>query len=411
MAEPDVRGHITVAEAIAIIDAIPVRRRVQTLDAGACRGRVLASPVLADRDLPPFDKSLMDGFAARAGDLAGGNAATVALRIVGTIAAGSEAAFAIQPGQCAAIMTGAPMPAGADCVVPVEAARVSADGQTVQLSGGGKSGEFVAPRGSDIRGGAVVLESGQWIGPAQLAAAASVGVTRLDVFASASAGILVTGDEIVPAQAAPLPHQIRDGNGPMLAALVEQLGAAVVWREHVDDDPDRLRAALAAGLRHDVLFVSGGMSMGQRDHVPRLLAELGVRILITKLRIRPGKPFIFGVHESADGAHYVFGLPGNPVSGFVCTLVLASRLLKRLSGGTPPVRLSRARTTDPLPANGPRDFYQPAILAGPDIRPLNWKGSADVFTLAKANSLIVRPENHPPLPAGAEIEFIPFFSA
>jgi molybdopterin molybdotransferase len=133
---------------------------------------------------------------------------------------------------------------------------------------------------------------------------------------------------------------------------------------------------------------------------------LGVRILITKLRIKPGKPFIFGVYNQPERTHYVFGLPGNPVSGFVCTLRLASRLLTRLSGGTPPAELPRSRLSDPLPANGPREFYQPAILDGPNIRPLSWKGSADVFTLAQANCLIVRSENHPPLPAGAEVEFI-----
>jgi molybdopterin molybdotransferase len=304
-------------------------------------------------------------------------------------------------------MTGAPIPAGADCVVPVESVQLSPDKETVRVAGA-KPGEFVAPRGSEARTGQVVLQRGQRLGPAQLAAAASVGATRLEVFAAPTAGILVTGDEIVPPGAMPLRHQIRDANGPMLAALVGELGASVESSQSVGDDPESIRAALLAGLRHDVLFVSGGMSMGQHDHVPRLLTELGVRILITKLRIKPGKPFIFGVYEKPDRTHYVFGLPGNPVSGFVCTLVLASRLLTRLCGGTPPAQLPRSRLAEPLPANGPREFYQPAILDGPNIHPLNWKGSADVFTLAQANCLIVRPEKHPPLAVGAEIEFIAF---
>ena len=403
MTEPDVRGHINVAQAISIVDSVAAPMRVATLDADACLARRLATPVVADRDLPPFDKSLMDGYAVRSGDLAGGVAT---LQVVGTIAAGSGGTFDLEPGQCAAIMTVVPMPAGADCVVPVESSKLSPDGNRVQLSGPAKAGEFVAPRGCDARAGQIVLQRGQMIGPAQLAAAASVGATRLEVFIPPSAGILITGDEIVAPDRTPLPHQIRDANGPMLAALVGQLGAIVESRQHVDDDPRRIRDALVTGLRHDVLFVSGGMSMGQHDHVPRLLAELGVRILITKLRIKPGKPFIFGAYEQPDRTHFVFGLPGNPVSGFVCTLRLASRLLTRLSGGTPPNQLARSRLSDPLPANGPREFYQPAILDGLVIRPLNWRGSADVFTLAQANSLIVRPENHPALAAGAEVEFI-----
>jgi molybdopterin molybdotransferase len=406
MPEPDVRDLMSVAAAISIVDAVPVSTRVVSRDAEACLRRRLATPVVADRDLPPFDKSLMDGYAARSGDLARSGDA-ISLRVVGTIAAGSDVTYQIHPGQCAAIMTGAPMPDGADCVVPVESAQVLDDGNTVQLAPGAKAGEFIARRGCDIRAGEVVLARGQYIGPAQLAAAASVGANVLDVVDAPRAALVITGDEIVGPQAHPRRHQIRDANGPMLAALVGELGAIVESRQHVDDDPGRIRTAILAGLRHDVLFISGGMSMGQHDHVPRLLAELGVNILITKLRIKPGKPFIFGTYQSAGRVSYVFGLPGNPVSGFVCTLRLASRLIARLSGSEPRAALRRARLAEPLAVNGPREFYQPAIFNGDVIRPLNWKGSADVFTLASANSVIVRPENHPPMAAGSEIGFMP----
>jgi molybdopterin molybdotransferase len=144
------------------------------------------------------------------------------------------------------------------------------------------------------------------------------------------------------------------------------------------------------------------MSVGQHDHVPRLLREMGLDLKITKLRIKPGKPFVFATHKNG----FVFGLPGNPVSAFVCTLRLAARVLTRIAGGSPQTLNSTATLTEDLPANGPREFYQPAVLNGPTIRPLNWKGSADIYTLATANSLIIRPADAPLAPAGTSIPFI-----
>jgi molybdopterin molybdotransferase len=164
-----------------------------------------------------------------------------------------------------------------------------------------------------------------------------------------------------------------------------------------------MEAALAD---HDVLFVSGGMSMGAYDYVPRLLREMKFDLRITKLRIKPGKPFVF----ARRGGKFVFGLPGNPVSGFACTVRLASRLLSRLAGGQPTEKWVAGRLALPLAANGPREFYQPARIAwtptGPEVTPLGWKGSADLFTLATADGLMVRPENEGPLPAGATVRVL-----
>src|SRR5206468_10821071 len=137
------------------------------------------------------------------------------------------------------------------------------------------------------------------------------------------------------------------------------------------------------GMEHDVLFVTGGMSMGAYDYVPKILRELGVELRITKLRIKPGKPFVFGVKQTK----FVFGLPGNPVSGFVCTVRLASRLIARLGGSTPREQWVEGTLTAALPANGPREFYQPAVARGGAVEPLHWKGSADIYTLARANAL------------------------
>jgi molybdopterin molybdotransferase len=187
----------------------------------------------------------------------------------------------------------------------------------------------------------------------------------------------------------------------MLASLLRRLGCEVTDAGMVNDDPGVIRAAIARALDgHDVLFVTGGMSMGAYDYVPRVLRELGAELKITKLRIKPGKPFVF----ATLGAHkYVFGLPGNPVSGFVCTLRLGARLLARLAGGEPLERAVVAPLAAPLPANGPREFYQPAqrLDDPPRLRPLEWKSSGDVFTLAQADCLIVRPAGEPALGAGA----------
>jgi molybdopterin molybdotransferase len=174
----------------------------------------------------------------------------------------------------------------------------------------------------------------------------------------------------------------------------------------VVDQKERIRAAIEEGLRHDVLFISGGMSMGAYDYVPQLLKEMKLDLRITKLRIKPGKPFVFATGEGS----YVFGLPGNPVSGFVCTVRLASRLIERLAGGAPRERWVNARLSAALPANGPREFYQPATLDytadGPVTTPLGWKGSADLFTLARADGLLVRGEDEPARRAGEVVRVL-----
>jgi molybdopterin molybdotransferase len=236
--------------------------------------------------------------------------------------------------------------------------------------------------------------------------AASVGAAQLDVIPRARAAVLTTGDEVVPYDHTPVSSQIRNCNGIMLLALLRRLGCDAFDLGMVRDDPDVIRAAIARALEsHDVLFVTGGMSMGDYDFVPRVLRELGAALKITKLRIKPGKPFVFA---TLAGDKYVFGLPGNPVSGFACTLRLGSRLLARLAGKPPREAWIEAILDGPLPPNGPREFYQPAQLlrsgpATPRVRALEWKSSGDVFTLARADCLVVRPENDPTRPAGSVV--------
>jgi molybdopterin molybdotransferase len=190
----------------------------------------------------------------------------------------------------------------------------------------------------------------------------------------------------------------------MLAALLARFGCDATDLGIARDQPELIREALQRGIGYDALVVSGGMSMGQYDYVPRMLLELGVDLRITKLRIKPGKPFVFGISTSPPS--FVFGLPGNPVSSFVCCMRLASRLLLRMGGAQVLERRVTARLGSALAPNGIREFYQPAILRGDVAEPLKWNGSADIYTLAKANAMIIRPENAAAVPAGERVELL-----
>ena len=406
MSEPDVSDLLTVQQAIAILDSVKVEPRSVPMPLSQAQGLHLAQDVTADRDYPPFDKSLMDGYAVRSADV---QTVPTELRLVGEVAAGGESSVALEAGETMAIMTGAPIPPGADAVIPIEDTSREQDRVRI-LRAPAPPQRFIAGRGSDIARGQPVLRVGARLEAAQLAVAATIGAQELPVHPRPRVAVLATGDELVSIDAAPAGSQIRNSNTPMLLALLRKWGCEAADLGIARDDPQTIRSSIESGLQHDALFISGGMSMGAHDHVPHLLREMNVDLKITKLRIKPGKPFLFGIKKGSGviSTSYVFGLPGNPVSGFVCTVRLASRLLARLAGGRPEERWISARLWASLPANGPREFYQPArvdwSVQGPTLTPLGWKGSADLFTLAQANALLVRPENQPALPQGASVQ-------
>jgi molybdopterin molybdotransferase len=399
MSEPDASHLLTVAEAIAEIDALDVSPRRITMRLSEAAGLHLAADVAADRDYPPFDKSLMDGYAIRSADLVG-KSKTFASR--GIIAAGMWPTELVKAGQTMQIMTGAPMPPGADGVVPVEQSQADGDSERVILQTIDHPDKFVLKRGAEVRAGQVVLHAGQRLGPAQLAVAASVGAAMVSVLDRPRVGMLGTGDEIVSLDDQPGPAQIRGCNNVMLASLLQRLGCDVTDMGVIPDQPAAVRGALEQGCGYDAFFVTGGMSMGEFDYIPRTLLDMGASMKVTKLRIKPGKPFVV----ATLGSTVVFGLPGNPVSAFVCTLRLASRLIARLRGGCPEPVWRYGTLAAALPANGPREFYQPARFDGKTVHPLAWKGSADVFTLSAADVLIVRPESAPAVAAGEMVQLL-----
>ena len=401
-----------VRQTLAIITQEVVQLEPRPCSLGAAGGLVLARGVAVDADSPPFDRALLDGYAVRGEDAVTG----ARLRIVGRMDAGmaGEGGLRVGAGTCVAINTGAMMPAGADAVVKVEDTKVEGTSeQWMVVAKPTRAGGGVARRGQDASKGQGVLTAGMRLGAAPLAVAAAAGVAEVWAYPRPRVAVLTTGDELVGIDAVPGPGQIRNSNGVMLEELVRSAGGVVAgggaaW---VGDDAERLRQAMETELASaEVLVVTGGMSMGTKDYVPRVLVEMGVRLLVEKVRMKPGKPFLFGTLERGGGRKYVVGLPGNPVSGFVCFVRFASPLLAQLRGETGEVMILHARSEEALPANEDREFYQPALWRqtpeGPVVRTLSWKGSADIYTLARANALLV----HPPLaenrPAGTVVDIL-----
>ncbi len=363
--------------------------------------RVLAEDVASDLDLPPFDRVAMDGYALRAADAAG---APTALEVVGEVRAGQWPDLTVGPGQAARIMTGAPLPPGADAVQQVERTQ-PLDEFRVTIQSPVAEGANVAPRGSEARAGDVVLPRGRVIDPAAIAVLASAGKARVRVARRPVVALLVTGDEIVPVSATPAPGQIRNSNGPAVAAQARLAGAEVRLLGVASDRQDAIAQALGAGLAADVLVVSGGVSAGDYDLVEPALLELGATFLFTKVAIKPGAPLVFG----RRGGTLVFGLPGNPVSAQVTFDLFVRPVLLKMQGarvlGRPRVEVELAAA---VKNRSGRKSHVPArvrfeggrLLA----RPLRSMGSGDLAAHARANALVVIDKDREHAAAGETAE-------
>jgi molybdopterin molybdotransferase len=360
-------------------------------------GRVLAEPILADRDQPPFPRSTRDGFACRATELERGP-----LRIAGLLRAGQLwTGGNLGVGEAVEIMTGAAVLPGADCVAMVEYVAV-ADGQ-VRLNGQHRpaSGENIVPAGAEAKRGDAIIPAGRKLGPAEIAAAAACGAASVPVFVRPRVAILATGDELVDVAQAPLAHQIRNSNSYSLAVQVAAAGGAPEIFPIVRDDVTETEAAVRQAMTFDLILLTGGVSMGRFDYVEPALLKAGAEFLFTGVRIQPGKPVVFG----RIGEQAFFGLPGNPISTMVTFALFVSPLLRALGGesATTP-RFRMARLGEEIVVKAGLTRFLPARLQnevrGTSVRRIPWQGSGDLTAAARANAFLVVPEDRDKLDEG-----------
>ena len=359
-------------------------------------GRTLAEEIVADRDLPPFPRATRDGYAVCAEDV---KLVPTELRIVGQIRAGGELPEGftkLERGQAISIMTGAPVPCGANGVVMVE--HTERKGDSVRLLRSVTNGENVVPLGSEARAGAVLIERGTRVSHAQVALAAAVGKSKVSVYSRPRVAILPTGDEVVPIDSEPASNQIRNSNSFSLAAQVIAAGGEPIQLPIAPDEPERLRELIAQGLESDLLLLSGGVSAGEYDLVEDVLSQFSAEFLFTGVQIQPGKPLVFGraLSTSHGRLMYFLGLPGNPISTMVTFELFASILLRALSGAPGSgLRGTKARLGKEVRVKTGLTRFLPARLSGnwddAEVEPVKWQGSGDVAAFSRADCLLVIP--------------------
>ncbi len=343
-------------------------------------GRVIAEDLMADRDYPALRRSLRDGFAVKTGDLPG------ALHVRGEVRAGEGMQAPLETGEALQIMTGAPVPEGADAVVMVE--HVERSGNEVKIERAAERGQFINERGAEAQAGSLLIPKGTRIDASHIATLAMAGHVSLQVFLRPRVAILATGDEIVALEEQPAPHQIRNSNSYMLASLVHAAGGMPVILPVARDTPDALQDLLERGLTHDMLLVSGGVSAGKYDLVKPTLRKLGTTFHFERVRVQPGQPTAFGTYRSRP----VFGLPGNPASSLITFQLFARPAIEILAGDREPfLPLLSARFAAPFRHKLGLTRFLPARLSpdGQELRHIPWQGSSDIPALARANAFLV----------------------
>jgi molybdopterin molybdotransferase len=345
-------------------------------------GRILAEAAKADRDYPALRRSLRDGFALKAANVPG------TLRVRGEVRAGDTQQPPLSEGEALEIMTGAPVPDGADAVVMVEHVTRLDGGAIVKIDRAAEPGQFINARGAEAAGGSVLISAGTRLDASHIATLAMAGKSTVSVVRRPSVAILATGDEIVSIDATPAPHQIRNSNSYMLTALVRSAGGDPTVLPVARDTKDALQGLLERGLKHDLLIVTGGVSAGKYDLVKPVLRELSVEFRFERVRVQPGQPTAFGAHGHVP----VFGLPGNPGSTLITFQLFARPALELLSGVADPILpLLSARFEAPFRHKPGLTRFLPARLSpdGQHLRHISWQGSSDVPALAKANAFLV----------------------
>lgn len=394
--------------------------KTETISLADCVGRVLSRTIESDVDSPPHNKSVMDGFAVQAADIANG---VRQFRVLETIIAGSVPTQTVVSGTASRIMTGAPLPEGADSVVMIEMSNLSYSQPTppqvtLDVPLPFNPGKHQMPQAGNFAKGDTIFTAGHRIRPVDIGLLAEIGAGTVEVAAAVKVAVLPTGDELVDCRERPAASQIRNSNGPLIAAIAESWGCDIVNLGIGVDDRSELVKKISAGLQQDVLILSGGVSAGTMDLVPEVLESLGVKKVFHHVKVKPGKPIFFGVFQTPAGSPthrcLVFGLPGNPVSSLIGMHLFASTAVAILSGR--PLASARPSRFDALltiahETRGDRPTYWPGRQVGNDPRsvlPLKWNGSSDLLSLRDAEGLIHFPVKVAPFEPGEAVEFLPF---
>jgi molybdenum cofactor synthesis domain-containing protein len=397
---------IPVSEAIQIVLAKTSVLPFESIDMAEAVGRILGEDVIADTDLPPFDRAQMDGYAVRAANVANTPAR---LRIVGESAAGAGWHHEMKSGEAVRIMTGAPVPAGADSVQQVELTREIESGSQVEILESVEAGRSIVRRAAEIKSGETVLRAGEQITAETIATLASFGYAKVKVGKRPRVAVMATGSELVDVDQKPARDQIRDSNNYTIAAYAAQSNAIVERLPLAGDDTEELKRQIArAAEASDVLITSGGVSMGVYDFTKAALKELGAEIFFERVALRPGKPTVF----ARLGKTLIFGLPGNPVSVSVTFILFARTALRAMQGATDPTLAHEyAVLARDIKGSIDRESYLPAVLRTDEkgsllAEPLKWGGSSDFVSFAKATALINVPAGAKSIERGCTVKLL-----
>ena len=370
---------------------------IETVDLLNAHRRVLAGDVAADRDVPALDRSVRDGYAVRAADLPG------EVEITGEVRAGQFFPGQVAAGQAVEIMTGAPVPAGADAVVMVE--HTVRDGNRMRAGQPAEPGQNINPRGCDAAAGDMLIAAGKRLDYTDIALLASVGHTRVAVYRKPVVAVISTGDEVVDVRERPLDYQVRNSNACALAAQVSRAGGRAKILPIARDTVENTREALENGLSGDLILLSGGVSAGKYDVVETVLASMGAAFHFDRVLIQPGQPLVFG----SVGGKFFFGLPGNPSSAMVTFEIFARAALERLGGqAETALQMPLARLGQPFRHRPGLTRFLPARLSadGAEVTPVPWHGSADIPAMSRANAYLVADPDRPEYAVGELIRIL-----
>ncbi len=405
---------INFSEALAAVNKYAARlsptepELVSLLDAV---GHALAEDLVADRDFPPFARATRDGYAVCAKDVA---KVPARLQCIGELKAGAsveQSSITLKSDEAIEIMTGAPVPAGADAVVMVEYTERSGAEVTVKREVG--AGENVVAAGSEAHKGDVMVSRGTRVNHAMVAIAAAIGKADVAAYRRPQVAVLATGDEVVDINLPPGPNEIRNSNSYSLAAQVSEAGGEPLILPVARDDATEIEVLVRRGVRYDLLLLAGGVSMGKYDLVEQVLEKLGAKFCFTGVLIQPGKPVVFGELRSDGKTTPFFGLPGNPVSTMVTFQLLVRPVLDALAGVRPQEPLfARANLKSGFKTKTGLTRFLPALLSGtheqPEVELVKWQGSGDLMAMSRANCYIVVPPDREHFKAGESVTVLQF---